>query len=133
MVRLRVDVAAERPELDWDDVFGPARAVVYDVLRSHDAELATQLHDHGWVGHPLRPFGVSCPQFRGARRVRGRYTTSRDGSVWLGSPVPTIAGALVAGLAGRRQLRWDRTPLTVTGGSWIPPPATPWPPGGRGS
>ncbi|MFF9556536.1 CRISPR-associated endoribonuclease Cas6 [Streptomyces albus] len=43
------------------------------------------------------------------------YTTSRDGSVWFGSPVPEIASALIRGLAGRAELSWGRTRLRVLG------------------
>ncbi|MEU2604351.1 CRISPR-associated endoribonuclease Cas6 [Streptomyces albus] len=114
-VRIRVDVAADAPQMAWRDVHGAARGVAYEVLGAADAELARALHDEGWGGHRLRPLGVTSPQFRGARRKAGVYTTSRDGSVWFGSPVPEIASALIRGLAGRTGLSWGRTRLRVLG------------------
>ncbi|GAA2110126.1 hypothetical protein GCM10009802_06910 [Streptomyces synnematoformans] len=43
------------------------------------------------------------------------YTTSDSGSVWFGSPVPEIASALVASLAGRDELVWGGARLRVRG------------------
>ncbi|MEU8936329.1 CRISPR-associated endoribonuclease Cas6 [Streptomyces sp. NPDC048409] len=43
------------------------------------------------------------------------YTTSADGSVWFGSPVPEIASALVAALAGREEIEWGATRLRIRG------------------
>nr|WP_223187378.1 CRISPR-associated endoribonuclease Cas6 [Streptomyces sp. CBMA29] len=112
---MRVDVEADTPTLRWEDVHGPARGVVYGLLRSQDPELAQSLHDVGWRGHPLKPIGLTAPQFRGARRQRGEYTTSSDGSMWFGSPVPEIAAVLVAALASRTEIEWGATRLRLRG------------------
>ncbi len=88
---------------------------MYGLLESRDAALARALHDEGWRGHPLKPVGVGGPQFVGARRKRGVYTTSQDGSVWFGSPVPEIASVLVAALAGREEIVWGATRLRIRG------------------
>lgn len=93
-MRIRVDVEPDRPSLRWEEVHGPARAVMYELLGSHDAAMAQSLHDEGWRGKPLKPLGMTSPQFKGAPRKSGVYTTSNDGSVWLGSPIPEIAAAL---------------------------------------
>jgi CRISPR-associated endoribonuclease Cas6 len=114
-MRVRVDVEADVPSLQWKDVHGPARGVVYELLRATDEDLARQLHDQGWAGQPLKPVGLTSPQFRGAPKKSGVYTTSRDGSVWFGSPVPQIASALVAGLAGRQELGWGPARLRIRG------------------
>lgn len=114
-VRFRVDVAADKDVLDWDDVHGPARGVVYHLLRSQDPELATMLHDSGWQGHPLRPVAISPPLFRKTKPRKGLYTTSSEGEVWLGSPIPRIAGCLLAALAGVEKLRWGGVTLSIKG------------------
>ncbi|ARQ72669.1 CRISPR-associated endoribonuclease Cas6 [Streptomyces marincola] len=114
-MRVRVDVETDVPSLRWEDVHGPARGVVYGLLTSQDAELARSLHDEGWRGHKLRPLGMTSPQFRGAPRKNGVYTTSPDGSVWFGSPVPEIAGVLAAALAEREEIRWGAARLRVRG------------------
>lgn len=114
-MRFRVDVAAQAPGIPWPEVHSPARGVGYALIRSQDEQLATQLHDHGWAGSPLVPLGVSPPLFQGAPRRPGVYTTSDRGSVWFGSPVPRIAAALLAGLAGRSEIRWGSVALTVKG------------------
>ncbi|QNA72128.1 CRISPR-associated endoribonuclease Cas6 [Streptomyces sp. So13.3] len=114
-MRVRVDVSADTPSLRWEDVHGPARAVVYGLLGSQDPVLAQSLHDEGWRGHPLKPLGVTSPQFRGAPNKRGVYTTSSQGSVWFGSPVPEIAAVLVAALASRTEIVWGATRLRVRG------------------
>ncbi|SDG52540.1 CRISPR-associated endoribonuclease Cas6 [Sinosporangium album] len=114
-MRFRVDVAAGHARMEWPDVHGPARAVVHDLIRSQDAELAAELHSHGWGGTPPRPLGVSPPVFTGTRRTKGAYMTSDTGSLWLGSPIPQIALCMLAGLAGRHELHWGRVPLRVKG------------------
>lgn len=114
-MRVRVDVDVDTARLRWEDVHGPARGVVYDLLSSQDADLARSLHDDGWKGQPLKPLGVTSPQFRGAPRRNGVYTTSRDGSVWFGSPVPEIAAVLVTALASRTELVWGSARLSVRG------------------
>ena len=114
-LRFRVDVKASASELPWSEVFGPARGMVYATIAASDAELATSLHDEGWDGHPLKPVGVSCPQFVGAPRVHGKYTTGTHGSVWMGSPFPRIASTLLAGLAGRTSLTWGSVQLAIRG------------------
>ncbi|SCK12588.1 CRISPR-associated endoribonuclease Cas6 [Streptomyces sp. WMMB 322] len=114
-MRVRVDVEADVPSLHWKDVHGPARGVLYSVLRTADAELAGKLHDAGWAGHRVKPVGLTSPQFRGAPKKAGVYTTSRDGSVWFGSPVPEIASALVTGLATRKELAWGPAKLRIRG------------------
>lgn len=114
-MRFRVDVAAGAPGIPWPEVHGPARGVGYALIASQDADLATELHDHGWSGSPLVPLGVSPPLFQGAARKAGMYTTSDRGSVWFGSPVPRIAAALLAGVAGRDSIRWGSVPLSVRG------------------
>lgn len=114
-MRFRVDVSAQAAAIPWSEVHGPARAVGYALISGQDEQLATQLHDHGWAGSPLVPLGVSPPLFQGAPRSRGVYTTSDRGSVWFGSPVPRIAAALLAGVAGRSEIRWGSVGLTVKG------------------
>jgi CRISPR-associated endoribonuclease Cas6 len=114
-MRFRVDVAALAPEMSWRDVHGAARAVIYGLIGDADPLLAEELHRAGWRGSKLRPVGVSRPVFAGAARLQGRYTTSGRGSVWLGSPVPDIAAALVRGLARRKELRWGGVCLAIHG------------------
>lgn len=114
-MRFRVDVSAQAADIPWPEVHGPARGVGYALISGQDEQLATQLHDHGWATSTLVPLGVSPPLFQGAPRRPGVYTTSDKGSVWFGSPVPQIAAALLAGLAGRSELRWGSVPLTVRG------------------
>jgi CRISPR-associated endoribonuclease Cas6 len=88
---------------------------MYQLLTSQDAEMARSLHDEGWQGHRLRPLGMTSPQFKGAPRKNGVYTTSRDGSVWFGSPVPEIAAVLVGALASRSEIAWGPARLRVRG------------------
>lgn len=114
-MRVRVDVKADVPSLRWEDVHGPARAVVYELLGSQDAALAQSLHDEGWRGQPLKPVGLTSPQFKGAPKKSGVYTTSRNGAVWFGSPVPEIASALVASLASRAEIVWGAARLRMRG------------------
>ncbi len=99
----------------WDDVHGPARGVVYGLLRSQDPGLTARIHDHGWAGHPLKPLGISPPLFAGAKARKGTYTTSANGTIWLGSPIPQLAGLLLAALAGRVTVDWGRIALSVRG------------------
>ncbi len=118
-MRFRLDVAASVAKLGWDEVFSPARAVAYDLIRGQDEPLATMLHDVGWADGPkasaLRPLAVSPPRFKGAPKRHGVYTTSSQGSIWFASPIPRIAGAMLAGLVGRPSLRWGSAELTVRG------------------
>lgn len=117
-MRFRVDVAASEPEIAWKDVHGPARAVAYGLIGSQDRAMARELHDTGWRGSTLRPVGVSPPSFRGAPRRPGTFTTSGDGSVWLGSPVPDIASVMLRALAdlkSGRSIRWGEVSLAVKG------------------
>jgi CRISPR-associated endoribonuclease Cas6 len=121
-MRIRVDVAATRPAVDWKDVHGPARAVAYALIGAGDAGLAQALHDSGWKDTSLRPVGISPPMFLGAAVQHGAYTTSDTGSFWLGSPVPEIAAALIKGMAARKELRWGPVGLTVRGVELESPP-----------
>ena len=121
-MRIRVDVAAGQPAVDWQDVHGPARAVAYALIGASDPGLAQALHDSGWLGSPLRPVGISPPVFMGAAVRHGAYTTSGNGSFWLGSPVPEIASALLKGVAGREELQWGALGLTVRGVELESPP-----------
>jgi CRISPR-associated endoribonuclease Cas6 len=114
-VRFRVDVSADTPAIAWPDVYGPARAVVYDLVRSQDAALATELHDTGWAGTTLKPVGVSPPLFPAKSHRKGVWGASGTGSLWFGSPVPRIAACLLAGLAGRTEIKWGATTLSVRG------------------
>ncbi|MEC3996090.1 CRISPR-associated endoribonuclease Cas6 [Actinacidiphila sp. DG2A-62] len=114
-MRLRVDVASDAPSLAWDNLHGPARGVVYGLLREHDPQLARSLHDDGWKGQPMKPVGVACPRFRGVRRQKGVYAASSQGSVWFASPVPEIASALVSALARRTEIDWGTAKLRVRG------------------
>lgn len=123
-MRIKVDVGADVRSLRWEEVHGPARAVAYELLGSQDTELARSLHDVGWEGSPLKPLGLSSPQFWRAPRRRGVYTTSRQGALWFGSPIPRIAGALMAGLATRTEIRWGSATLRIRGiGVDVGPPA----------
>lgn len=89
--------------------------MVYDLIRDQDPELASELHDSGWQGSSLRPLGVSPPVFAGAGRSTKAYATSSQGAVWLGSPVPAIAASMLAGVAGKQDVRWGATTLRVRG------------------
>ncbi|MFJ6140705.1 CRISPR-associated endoribonuclease Cas6 [Kitasatospora sp. NPDC092286] len=110
-----MDVTPDTPTMRWDDLHGAARGVVYQLLRGQDEALAQALHDGGWRGKPLKPVGVAGPLFMGAPHRKGVYTTSRDGSVWFGSPVPEIASVLVRALASCEELVWGATRLRVRG------------------
>src|ERR1700733_4011332 len=115
MARVRVDVSAAGPTLDWRDVHGPARAVLYALIGVNEPDLARQLHDEGWQGSTLRPAGISPPLFLGAAKRRGVYTTSGSGSVWVGSPVPRIAAALLRAVSELRELLWGNSRFAVQG------------------
>lgn len=115
MARVRVDVAAAKPVMAWNDVHGAARGVLYRVIGEGDADLAAELHDRGWQGSSMRPVGISPPMFTGAPRRQGKYTTSGNGSVWFGSPVPVIAAAIMKGLSGLEELSWGGTTLAIRG------------------
>lgn len=115
MARVRVDVSASGPVIKWPDVHGPARAVVYEVIGAGEPDLARQLHDQGWRGSSLKPVGISPPMFIGAVRRKGAYTTSPNGSVWFGSPVPEISSAILKGLSSIDELRWGGVSLKVQG------------------
>jgi len=112
---LRVDVAASLPDMPWRDVHGPARAVVYGLIKRRDPGLATELHGSGWQRTGMRPVGISPPLFVGATARRGVYTTSGRGSVWMGSPVPQIAAALLPAAAGCGEISWGSVTLGVKG------------------
>lgn len=114
-MRFLLDVAADGSPLPWPDVHGAARGVVYELLRTQDVRLATHVHDEGWRESGLKPVGISPPVFTGVERCKGAYATSGQGSVWLGSPVPHIAGKLLAAVAGRRELRWGSVTLRIKG------------------
>jgi CRISPR-associated endoribonuclease Cas6 len=118
-MRFRLDIGTNMVELPWNEVFSPARAVAYDLIRGQDEPLATMLHDVGWADRSktstLRPLAVSPPRFRGAPKRHGVYTTSGQGSIVFASPIPRIAGAMLAGLVGRSSLRWGSAELTVRG------------------
>ncbi|WP_369185719.1 CRISPR-associated endoribonuclease Cas6 [Streptomyces sp. Y1] len=114
-VRVKVDVTPDRSSVRWEDVHGAARGVVYRLLGGQDEALAQELHDSGWLGKPLKPVGVAGPLFLGAPQRKGVYSTSYNGSVWFGSPVPEIASVLVRALAGAEELVWGTTRLRVRG------------------
>lgn len=114
-MRVRVDVEADVPALEWKDVHGPARAVFYGLLEEVAPDLARTLHDKGWQGQPLRPLGMTSPQFRGAPRKKDVYPTSPDGAIWFGSPVPQIASTLIAALAKRSEIVWGAARLRIRG------------------
>nr|WP_201760379.1 CRISPR-associated endoribonuclease Cas6 [Nonomuraea sp. K271] len=99
----------------WGDVHGPARAVIYGLIEGQDPGLAKELHDVGWQGSSLRPLGVSPPLFSRTNRVPGAYSASPHGTISMGSPVPRIAACLLAGLAGRSEIRWGPVTLSVRG------------------
>ncbi|RAJ38324.1 CRISPR-associated endoribonuclease Cas6 [Kitasatospora sp. SolWspMP-SS2h] len=63
----------------------------------------------------MKPVGVAGPVFVGAPPRKGVFTTSGEGSVWFGSPVPEIASVLVRSLASCGELEWGRTRLAVRG------------------
>lgn len=122
MARVRVDISAMEPALEWRDVHGPARAVLYALIAANEPDVARQLHDQGWQGGTLRPVGISPPMFMGAVQRRGVYTTSGSGSIWIGSPVPQIAAAILRGISGLKELRWGSAHLNVRGKDleWLP-------------
>jgi CRISPR-associated endoribonuclease Cas6 len=122
MARVRVDVSAAERSLDWRDVHGPARAVLYSLIGAQEPDLARQLHDEGWKGSSLRPVGISPPLFMGAAQRHGVYTMSGSGSVWFGSPVPQIAAALLRAVSELRELRWGNSRLAVLGADLEWPP-----------
>lgn len=115
LVRFYIDVAAQEKELPWRHLHGAAHAVVYSLIREQDPAAAQALHDHGWQASSLRPVGVSPPVFTDAPRKRGSYMLSQNGRIWFGSPVSTLAGFLLASVAGRTELRWGTVTLTVKG------------------
>jgi CRISPR-associated endoribonuclease Cas6 len=121
-MRFRVDVTTGDPVVAWGDVHGPARAVVYRLIGRHEPVLARELHDSGWKGSTLRPVGISPPMFVGAAREHAAYTTSANGSFWIGSPVPEITSALVKGIAGEKELQWGKLHLAVRGVEFEAPP-----------
>ncbi|GAB2953938.1 CRISPR-associated endoribonuclease Cas6 [Nonomuraea fastidiosa] len=114
-MRFRVDIATDATVIPWKDVHGPARAVIYDLIRSQDPEIAEELHNVGWKGGSLRPVGISPPLFPDARPGRGIYATAPKGAISMGSPVPRIAACLLAAVAGRREIRWGSVVLSVVG------------------
>src|SRR5260370_25927318 len=126
VVRLRVDVAASLPDMPWRDVHGPARAVVYGLIKRRDPGLATELHGSGWQRTGMRPVGISPPLFVGATARRGEYTTSGRGSVWRGAPVPQIAGALLPPRGGGGGISCGSVPLGVHGVRARTPPVRPY-------
>lgn len=121
-MRFRVDVTADTAHIAWPDVHGPARGVVYTLLRDQDEELATELHDRGWAGTPIKPLGISPPIFPEGAQRKGVWDASGVGAVWMGSPVPRIAACLLAGVAGRTEIVWGATRLTVRGVRLESPP-----------
>lgn len=123
-MRFRVDVSTEAEQIAWPDVYGPARGVLYGLLHGQDEELATELHDRGWAGTPIKPLGISPPIFQNKVRRKGVWGTSGAGAVWFGSPVPRIASCLLAGLAERTEIRWGATRLTVRGVRLETPPVS---------
>lgn len=120
-MRFYVDVAGADAELPWKDVHGVAHAVVYRVLGEQASALSAQLHNDGWASTPLRPVGISPPVFTGARRKPHAYMMSPNGRIWFGSPIPALAAALLAGVAGLRALRWGPVTLRVKGVQLVPP------------
>ncbi|MET7639234.1 CRISPR-associated endoribonuclease Cas6 [Streptomyces sp. NPDC005438] len=114
-MRVRVDVGTDVPTLRWEDVHGPARGVMYELLAGQDPMLAKSLHENGPGSGGTGPLGVAIPQFRGAASRNGVYTTSQDGSIWMGSPIPEIAGNLVSAISARREIRWGAALLKIKG------------------
>jgi len=112
-MRVRVDVEMQPSSAGSNDVFGPARELIYALIRNHDSELARTLHDHGWMGASLRPVGATCLQFPEGTAPSGAYRTPRRAAVWFGSPVPTIATAMIASLRTQRELPWGKELLTI--------------------
>ncbi len=88
-MRFFADVAGPEAPLPWEYVHGVVYAVVYNVLRTQNPALATQLHNNGWASSSLRPIGVSPPTFSDAPRYPGVYMMSPNGRIWFGSPFPT--------------------------------------------
>jgi CRISPR-associated endoribonuclease Cas6 len=101
--------------MPWRDVHGPARAVIYALIKSQDEAMAEELHNAGWQGSSLKPVGISPPLFTGARPRRSEYATSPKGVISMGSPVPRIAACLLAAMAGRTEIRWGSVVLSVLG------------------
>lgn len=121
-MRLRLDVSTSAAEIPWDQVLRPGRGVCYDLLRSGAPELGIRLHQKGWGRHGMVPFGYSAPVFPHARRRRGVYAAGGRGFVELGSPVPEIAMAFAAALAGQRVIDWGGVALRVHGAQVMPSP-----------
>lgn len=115
-MRFYVDVAGPDAVLPWRYVHGVAHAVVYSVLADQSPALATQLHDGSWApANSPRPVGISPPVFFGARAKPRAYMMSGNGRIWFGSPIPALAASLLAGITGRRELRWGPVTLTIKG------------------
>jgi len=123
-MRFRVDVSVDAAVIAWSDVCGPARGVLYDLLRSQDPELSAELHDKGWAGQSIKPVGISPPIFHVEEWCREGLRVSGVGAIWMGSPVPKIATCLMAALVGRTEIRWGHTPLAVRGVQVEVPPAS---------
>jgi len=123
-VRFRVHVSVDDALIPWRDLYGPARGVLYALLRSQDLELSAELHDKGWAGQPIRPVGISPPVFPSRKGGKEGLRVAGPGSIWMGSPVPRIASCLLTALAGCTEIRWGATQLTVRGVQPEVPPSS---------
>ncbi|WP_320064292.1 CRISPR-associated endoribonuclease Cas6 [Micromonospora sp. RTGN7] len=119
-MRFYADVSGPTAPLPWKYVHGVAHAVVYGLIADQAPALATHLHDAGWQQSSLKPVGISPPVFSDAPKKRSAYMMSPNGRIWFGSPIPTLAGNLLAGLISRRELRWGPVTLTVKGAQLEP-------------
>jgi CRISPR-associated endoribonuclease Cas6 len=116
-LRFRIDVTSADGStmLDWNEVYTPARGLLYQIIGEQDPQMAAELHEHGWAGSRIRPLGCAPPSFVRPGRSDAGYRVGRTGSLRLGSPVPQIAGVLLAAMAGRRSIRWGSLELAVQG------------------
>lgn len=121
-MRFRVHVVVDDALIPWPDLHGPARGVLYTLLRSQDPELSAELHDKGWAGQSIKPIGISPPLFFSRKGDKEGLRIAGSGSIWVGSPVPRIASCLLAALAGCTEIRWGGARLTVRGVQLDPAP-----------
>ncbi|MGW4365463.1 CRISPR-associated endoribonuclease Cas6 [Nocardia takedensis] len=114
-MRLRVGVSTSARDVPWDKVLEPGRAVCYRLLTEAAPALAERLHEQGWGGHGMVPFGYSGPVFPRAPKRKGVYAAGGPGYVELGSPLPEVIAAWSVALSRCRVIDWGGVALRVDG------------------